>query len=257
MEFRQKYFLELQYKGTNFHGWQVQPNAITVQSVLESSLTTLLKCPTPVMGSGRTDTGVHALQQFAHFETNEELDYALFLKKLNGILPKDIAAKQLYSVPMDAHARFDAISREYKYFVHLQKNPFYEGRSWYCPYEVNLQMMNDLARMLLKQGDFECFSKVKTNVNHFHCEIKKAFWEQKGEQMIFHIVADRFLRGMVRAIVGTLLLAGRGKLDEKDFKEILESRNRSKAGAAAPPGGLFLAKVAYPPDLFTYNLDKN
>ncbi len=249
------YFLELQYLGTHYHGWQAQPNAVTVQSVLEDSLSTLLKSRIAIMGSGRTDTGVHALQQFAHFETFEVLDVPGLRKKLNGILPKDIAVRKIRPVRDNAHARFDALSREYHYFIHLQKDPFLEGRSWYCPYEINVQRMNHFSQVLLEYSDFECFSKVKTNVNHFRCEIKKASWEQKGEQLIFHIVADRFLRGMVRAIVGTLILGGRGKLDEEGFRAIIEGKNRKNAGAAAPPYGLFLTKVGYPSHIFNINTD--
>jgi tRNA pseudouridine38-40 synthase len=212
MENTFNYFLELQYLGTHYHGWQAQPNAVTVQSVLEDSLSTLLKSRIAIMGSGRTDTGVHAKQQYAHFESFEALDIPVILKKLNGILPKDIAVRKILPVKDQAHARFDASSREYHYFIHLKKDPFLEGRSWYCPYEIDLHKMHQLSAILGEYSDFECFSKVKTNVNHFHCEIKKAGWEQKGGQLIFHIVADRFLRGMVRAIVGTLILGWQRKV---------------------------------------------
>ncbi|AGA77993.1 tRNA pseudouridine(38-40) synthase TruA [Echinicola vietnamensis] len=250
METIRRYFLEVAYKGTNYHGWQVQPNAQTVQEAINKALSTILRKEVDTMGSGRTDTGVHGKQQFLHFDWKGELDKGLFLKKTNAVLPKDISLYDLREVHPDAHARFDAEWRSYEYHISLRKNPFEETLSWHCFYQLDIAKMNDAADLLLSHRDFECFSKVKTEVNHFECEIKTAFWEQKDQHLVFHITANRFLRGMVRAIVGTLVEVGKGQLDLTGFQRILESKDRGKAGVAAPPHGLFLSKVTYPEKIF-------
>jgi len=250
METRRRYFLELAYKGTRYHGWQVQPNARTVQEEIDKALGTILRKKVETMGSGRTDTGVHSKQQFLHFDIEEALERRSFLKKVNAVLPKDISIYDLREVGPESHARFDAVWRSYEYYISLRKNPFEEELSWHCFYHLDMGLMNEAAKLLLKHRDFECFSKVKTEVNHFECEIKTAFWEQKEHHLIFHITANRFLRGMVRAIVGTMVEIGTGKLDLKGFQAILESRNRGKAGAAAPPQGLYLSQVTYPDEIF-------
>lgn len=245
-----RYFLELAYKGTHYHGWQSQKNAQSVQETLEQALAMILRVSVPVTGSGRTDTGVHASQQFIHFDVEEVLDSAVFLKKLNAVLPKDISAYQLRLVKRDAHVRFDAIWRSYIYKITYRKNPFEQELLWHYFRPLDLEKMNEAAALLLAHEDFECFSKVKTEVNHFGCKIKAAYWEQKGHELHFHITANRFLRGMVRAIVGTLVDVGEGKLSAEQFQEILESRDRSQAGSSAPASGLFLCEVTYPEDIF-------
>lgn len=245
-----RYFLELAYKGTNYHGWQIQANAQTVQEEVSKALSLILRSPIETMGSGRTDTGVHARQQYLHFDTTAVLNPKNLLKRLNSVLPKDIAVYGLREVNRDAHARFSAISRSYEYYIALRKIPFEEGLSWQCFRELDIQKMNEASRILLEYWDFECFSKVKTDVNSFYCEIKEAFWEQKEEHLIFHITANRFLRGMVRAIVGTMVEVGVGKLDMEGFRAVIESKNRGKAGMSAPPDGLYLNSVMYPPDIY-------
>lgn len=245
-----RYFLELGYKGTNYHGWQMQSNAKTVQEVLERSLSVIFGEKTSIMGSGRTDTGVHARQQFAHFDCPGIEDKGFFLKKLNAVLPQDIAGYAVREVHKDAHARFAAKWRSYEYVVNLKKNPFEEETAWLCYYDLNLELMNKAAAALKEYTDFECFSKIKTDVKHFECEIKEAYWEQIGDHLIFHITANRFLRGMVRAIVGTMVLVGREKMSVEMFRQVIISKERAKAGASASAKGLFLTKVVYPEDIF-------
>ena len=245
-----RYFLEIAYKGTNYHGWQIQNNAHTVQKELENAISILLDTPTGIMGSGRTDTGVHASQQFLHFDCKAELDQLDFLKKLNGILPKDIAVYDIRKVKNDAHARFDAIWRSYVYRISLRKDPFEQESAWLLYKNPDIQKMTEAAKLLLSQEDFQCFSKVKTEVNTFKCKINEVFWEQNGPQLLFHITANRFLRGMVRAIVGTLVAVGTDNISITDFQHILESKDRSKAKAAAPAQGLYLCRVIYPEEIF-------
>ncbi|WP_158859071.1 tRNA pseudouridine(38-40) synthase TruA [Lunatibacter salilacus] len=247
---KKRYFLELAYKGTGYHGWQIQGNAVSVQEVAQNSISVLLRNSTPIMGSGRTDTGVHGRQQFIHFDADEIEEKDTFLKKLNGMLPQDIAAYEIREVQPDAHARFSARWRSYEYRISLQKNPFEQDLSWFCYYKLDMERMNEAANLLLHYTDFECFSRVKTEVNHFECKIKEAYWEQIGQHLIFHITANRFLRGMVRTIVGTLVLVGREKLDLEGFRAIIHSKKRSKAGSSAPAQGLFLTKVVYPESIF-------
>ncbi|MFD2200321.1 tRNA pseudouridine(38-40) synthase TruA [Shivajiella indica] len=245
-----RYFLEIAYKGTNYHGWQIQNNAHTIQHELENALSILLDTPTGIIGSGRTDTGVHASQQFLHFDSKDDLDPLDFLKKLNGILPKDIAVYTIRRVKNDAHARFDAVWRSYVYRITLRKDPFEQESAWLLFKNPDIQKMNDAAQLLLSHEDFQCFSKVKTEVNTFICKINEAFWEQKGPQLLFHITANRFLRGMVRAIVGTLIAVGTDNISIDDFQQILESKDRSKAKAAAPAQGLYLCNIIYPEEIF-------
>ena len=245
-----RYFLELAYNGTRYHGWQIQLNAHSIQEELEKAISILIGSPTPIMGSGRTDTGVHASQQFAHFDTAKPIEPEVFLKKLNAILPKDIAVYQVAPVKTDAHARFSATWRSYVYQISLRKSPFLQESHWIVFKKPDLIAMNAAAALLLKHEDFECFSKVHTDVNTFNCKIKEAFWEQNDHELLFHITANRFLRGMVRAIVGTLMEVGYGKLKLEDFQAILDSRNRNQAKASAPAQGLYLCRVAYPEDIF-------
>ncbi len=242
--------MELAYKGTKYHGWQIQKNAVSVQEVVEKALALILRTPTPILGSGRTDTGVHASQQFVHFECSEELEPRDFIKKLNSVLPKDIAVYTLRKVNHRAHVRFDALWRSYVYKITTRKNPFDQHTSWYHIAPMDLEKMNQAAKLLLVHEDFECFSKVKTDVNHFKCQIKAAYWEQKDHELFFHITANRFLRGMVRSVVGTMVEIGTGKWDLEHFEKIIESKDRNQAGFSVPPHGLFLSKVSYPDRLF-------
>lgn len=246
----QRYFLELSYKGSPFHGWQVQQNAFTVQECLEKALSTYFRTPIVVMGSGRTDTGVHATQQVCHFDlTGEELGEN-FTKAVNAILPKEIAILGIRKVIPEAHARFNAIKRSYFYRIVFSKNPFLQDLSWQLFQQPDVNAMNEAAKILLEYEDFECFSKVHTEMKHFRCTIYTAYWELKEEQLLFHITANRFLRGMVRSIVGTLLEVGMGHRPIDDLHQIIASKDRTQAGKSAPAKGLFLSQIEYPTPIF-------
>lgn len=245
-----RYFLDISYLGTNYHGWQVQSNAHTVQAELQDCLSKILRTTTEVMGSGRTDTGVHARQQIVHFEALNELNTEEFIYKLNGILPDDISVNNCSEVRDDAHARFDATERAYRYCIHQSKSPFLINQSYYYTFELDLDLMNQAAAHLIGEHDFESFSKVKTEVNNFICTIHKAEWLKENDQLVFHVRANRFLRGMVRALVGTLLEVGRKKLSITEFVNIIEAKDRKQAGRAVPPHGLFLTEVNYPQDIY-------
>lgn len=245
-----RYFLELSYKGTQFHGWQIQKNAFTVQECLESALSTYFKTPISVMGSGRTDTGVHASMQVCHVDIDSNFDREKFLKAVNAILPKDISIHSIRNVKPDAHARFHALERSYMYRIIFRKSPFLDELAWQYFFDPDVDKMNLAAKALLRHDDFESFSKVHTAVNHFLCQIKYARWEQKDDELLFHITANRFLRGMVRTIVGTLLDVGLGRRSVDEMDLIIESRNRLKAGKASPAKGLFLSRIEYPKDIY-------
>lgn len=221
-----------------------------MQGEIEKALSTFLREPHTIQGSGRTDTGVHAAYQIFHFDTAKELDSYKFVKGLNGILPREIAIHNIREVSPEAHARFDAEKRSYFYRMIFQKNPFLEGQAWYSFAQPDVELMNQGAAILLKYEDFESFSKVQTEVNHFRCELFSAYWEQKNGELLFHITANRFLRGMVRAIVGTLVEIGLGKRSPESIVEIIKSKDRTKAGKAAPAHGLFLNNVEYPGQIF-------
>lgn len=240
-----RYFIELAYKGKNYHGWQIQPDANSVQEELNKALSTVLREEINIVGAGRTDAGVHASQMFAHFDVSKSLEDN-YLYKLNSILPDDIVINNLFLVDDEAHARFDAVSRSYEYKIWLGRNPFLLDSCWQIhSQELNVEAMNNAAKLLLNYTDFECFSKVKTDVFTFNCNITNAVWKQNGNELVFYISANRFLRNMVRAIVGTLIEVGLGKITEEDFRAIIESKNRSNAGMSAPAKGLFLTKVEY------------
>jgi tRNA pseudouridine38-40 synthase len=245
-----RYFFEIAYKGTHYAGWQSQPNAIGVQAVVENALSKLLRTEITVLGSGRTDTGVHCEKQFFHVDVVTPLDEVSFLSKINAFLPNDIAIRSIRLVYAEAHARFSATERSYEYRITTKKNPFLEGQALYYFKSVDIDLMNKAADMLVGIHDFEAFSKVKTDVNNFNCNLTRAEWVKEGDSLIFHISANRFLRGMVRAIVGTLLEVGHGKLSLQDFKIILESKDRKQAGMNVAPHGLFLTNVVYPPAIF-------
>ncbi len=242
-----RYFIQLSYKGTHFHGWQIQPNAVTVQETLEKAVSLLLREEIKIIGCGRTDTGVHAKDFFAHFDCetlNFELPKLTF--KLNSLLPKDIAVQHIFEVHSDAHARFDATERTYKYYISKVKTPFRYEESYFYPFPLNINAMNKTAKKLLDYTDFTSFSKLHTDVKTNNCVIKEAYWKETDEQLIFTITANRFLRNMVRAIVGTLLEVGKEKCSVERFCEIIEAKDRGKAGSSAPAEGLFLHKIVYP-----------
>ncbi len=241
-----RYFIDIAYFGKNYHGWQIQPNAISVQEVLERTLSTLLREDVKVTGAGRTDTGVHAKQLIAHFDTETAIVIDEFVFRINSFLPNDISVNDLYEVREDAHARFDATAREYQYFVHLKKDPFLQDTSYLLYARPDISIMNTAASTLLGHQDFQCFSRSNTDVKTYYCDVRKAIWEQEADQLVFTIEADRFLRNMVRAIVGTLLDIGCGKTPPEEIDRIVQSKNRSLAGTSAPAHGLYLTKVVYP-----------
>lgn len=245
-----RYFLEVAYNGTNYHGWQIQRNAHSVQAEIQQALSILLRNPTDILGSGRTDAGVHAIQQFAHFDTEQTFDLAESVRKLNGILPQDISVKRIIPVKKTDHTRFDATQRHYMYRIHREKTPFLQNVSYYNFHSLDVEQMNKAAKILLKYEDFQCFSKVHTDVNHYLCDITQAYWKEENyyntHLLVFYIQANRFLRGMVRAIVGTLLNVGSGKLTLAQFEQIILSKDRKQAGWSVPAQGLFLSKVEYP-----------
>ena len=245
-----RYFLEITYNGKNYFGWQRQPNQISVQQVLEETLSTILRQDIVITGAGRTDSGVHAVQQFAHVDFEELKDISKLIYKVNSFLPKDIALNNIFHVKEDAHARFDAKEREYVYKINLDKNPFSYSFAHQVRIMPNIDLMNIAAQKLLLHKDFQCFSRSKTDVKTYFCNIMSAHWKMEGSQLIFRITADRFLRNMVRAIVGTLLDIGWGKTSMQEFQGILESKSREKAGASAPAHGLYLSKVIYPKNIF-------
>jgi len=246
-----RYFIDISYKGTSYHGWQIQKNAHTLQAEIENALFRLLGVQTPIMASGRTDAGVHAKQQIAHFDTAEAIDIERLKYRLNRYFARDIVINSIVEVKPDAHARFNATERAYEYYVNQNKNPFLQELSYYFPKPLNVDLMNQAASKLLGVQDFESFSKVKTDVNNFICNITRAEWQIENDSLVFHVTANRFLRGMVRALVGTLLEVGLEKITVEDFKKIIEQKDRTAAGDAAPPKGLFLSKVTYPSSLYS------
>lgn len=240
-----RYFIKLAYKGTNYHGWQYQPDAASVQETLEKALSVLLRTPIEIVGAGRTDAGVHAAQMFAHFDCEVLFEIPTLVHKLNSYLPKDIAIFNIHKVHDDAHARFDATKRTYEYHIHTFKNAFECDDSWYYGLPLKINRMNEACKILFNHTDFECFSKVNTDVNTFNCKIHEAHWQQNNDKLVFTIAADRFLRNMVRAIVGTMINIGLEKISLEDFTQIIESKDRNKAGFSVPAHGLYLTKVEY------------
>lgn len=243
----QRYFLEIAFKGAKFHGWQIQPEVISVQSTVEAALEQVLRVKTSVMGCGRTDTGVHATQFFLHFENEgEEVLGEGLLRSLNGVLHPDIAVKRLIPVGEKTHARFDAKEREYQYFVHENKDPFLAGRSLMLFHSLDIKGMNKAAALLLGKQDFSSFCRTGSDVKTHLCDVRKAEWIEKNGRYVFTISADRFLRNMVRAAVGTLIDVGAGRMSIEQFKEVIEAQDRTKASKSALACGLFLTRVDYP-----------
>ena len=245
-----RYFLDIAYNGARYHGWQLQNNAHTLQAEVEEGLGKLFRQPIRITGSGRTDTGVHAEQQLVHFDVEQELEIEPWLYKINAVLPPDIWAKSLRPVKPDVHARFSAQSRRYEYRISRHKDPFRQKLVYYFPRPLDVEKMNQAAVLMLQWEDFECFSKIHTNVKHFRCNVWEARWEEEEDGLVFYVAANRFLRNMVRAIVGTLLQVGQDRMSVQEFQEVLESRDRSKAGRSAPADGLFLVEVKYPEDIY-------
>lgn len=253
-----RYFLELCYKGTRYNGFQVQQNANTIQQEVEKAVAIILGLPTTMTGSSRTDKGVHALQNFFHFDLPDKVEsfrgissHRQFLYKMNAVLPSDIAVQAVYPVKEDAHCRFDAVQRVYNYYIYDQKNPFRDDRAYYYPYSLNLGLMKEAAQLLKVYNDFTSFSKRNTQVKTFLCSIEESGWDRENGFLIYRVAGNRFLRGMVRALTATMLRVGRDLISIPEFIQIIESRDCTKASFAVPPHGLFLKAVKYPQGYFT------
>ena len=241
-----RYFLHLSYDGTNYHGWQVQPNGNSIQAEINRAVSILCGVETEVTGAGRTDAGVHARQMVAHFDTEKEFsDPTDAVYKLNRMLPQDISILSLQEVSADMHARFSATSRTYRYYIHTARDPFLRHYSWRIPFTLDVNLMNEAASHLLHYTDFTSFSKLHTDVKTNDCTITRAEWITTDDTLVFTITANRFLRNMVRAIVGTLVDVGRGQLSVDDFCNIIERRNRQDAGMSVPANALFLEEITY------------
>jgi len=247
-----RYFIRLSYSGTNYNGWQIQLKDKTVQGVLVEKLSVILREPVAITGAGRTDSGVHAKCYYAHFDS-ASLDFKQIDKavhQLNSILPSDIAVRAIIRVKPEAHARFSALSGSYEYHLHSKKDPFLKGTSYFYYGAMDIDQMKKACRILTEYNDFKSFSKNHTDVKTYNCQLYGAEWQVFGDQVIFLITADRFLRNMVRAIVGTMLELGKGTITLDDFRDIILSRNRSLAGQSVPPEGLFLTDIKYPENIW-------
>ena len=255
-----RFFITLSYDGTRYHGWQIQPNGNSIQQELQQALSTLLRQPIEVVGAGRTDTGVHAKMMVAHFDldpTQPPLkgeEFSLFkgelerilAYKLNKLLPADIAVQEVRQVDEEMHARFSATSRTYQYFIHTRKDPFLQAYSWQIPFALDFEKMNEAAKVLLEYKDFTSFSKVGTDVKTNLCDLREAYWEEVAPgRWRFTITANRFLRNMVRAIVGTLVEVGRGRISIEEMRQIIEAKDRCQAGESVPAKALFLVDIKY------------
>ena len=241
-----RYFITFSYDGTAYHGWQIQPHSVTVQEELQKALSTLMRKPMEVVGAGRTDTGVHARKMIAHFDHDEVVDCPQLVYKLNKLLPRDIAVQHVEPVADDMHARFSAKSRTYHYYVHLDKNPFLRSYSWQVYGNPDFELMNRAASVLMEYKDFTSFSKVNTDTKTNDCTITEARWDRVGEdQWRFTVTANRFLRNMVRAIVGTLMEVGRGRMTIEQLRSVIEAKDRCRAGDSVPGNALFLVEVLY------------
>lgn len=251
-----RYFMRLAYNGANFHGWQIQPHDTSVQETLEHAMSMVLRTPIAITGAGRTDTGVNASMMIAHFDVEQPLeDSQKLVHKLNGIIGRDISIYTIFPVADDAHARFDATSRTYKYYLHTRKNPFLEKFSWDCHQNLDFDLMNEAAAKLPEFTDFTSFSKLHTDVKTNNCDVTYAHWNRitnnengldTGEQWVFTVTADRFLRNMVRAIVGTLVDVGTHKITVEQFCDIIRRKDRCSAGQSMPGHALFLHNITYP-----------
>lgn len=248
-----RYFLKLAYNGKAYHGWQIQPNAYTVQEHLNKQLSTLLREDINIVGAGRTDTGVHAKEMFAHFDLAQKIDdIPAILNRLNKMLSPHTVVYNLFQVAEDAHARFDATERTYQYYINRVRNPFYHDLAANIFYPLDFDLMQQAAQVLCYKGDFSSFSKSRTQTKTNICEIREAFWEQNEKQWVFQISADRFLRNMVRAIVGSLLEVGKGKMSIKEFEAMIKAQDRRLAGESVPAQGLYLTRVKYPAEILKH-----
>ncbi len=243
-----RYFIEVAYKGTHYSGFQVQQNAVTIQSVVQDALQTLYKQSFQLTCSSRTDAGVHALQNFYHVDADVALDKKVY--NLNALLPNDIVIKNIIVVKDDVHARFSGEAREYKYYITQDKNPFLAETAWRYSFPLNITVLHECAAVLFEYRDFTSFSKKHTQVNNFNCDIMTSQWLFQNDCLVYNVKANRFLRGMVRGLVGTMLLAGRGTISVADFKDIIEAKDCTKANFSTPAHGLFLVKVSYPETCF-------
>jgi tRNA pseudouridine38-40 synthase len=243
-----RYFLQVSYKGTKYAGFQIQQNATTIQGEVEKALSTVLRAPVELTGSSRTDAGVHALQNFFHFDLEHNFKPAI-IYNLNAMLPRDIVVESIFPVAATDHCRFLATAREYKYFITTTKNAFVTETAWYYPYTVDADLLNQAAQILFKHTDYTSFSKRNTQVATFNCTIVKSLWSFEKDNLVYNIKANRFLRGMVRGLVGTMLLAGRRKISLIEFENIILSKDCTKASFATPAHGLFLVQVEYPPTI--------
>ncbi len=247
-----RYFISISFKGTMYHGWQVQPGSVTVQKILDNALSTILNEKISTTGAGRTDSGVHALVFYAHFESNTSglPDRKSLIFRLNRFLTKDISVSRIVKVHDEAHARFSAVSRTYRYYIARIKDPFMEDLSWFIHGDIDINTMNKACKILLKYNDFTSFSRLHSDTKTNLCKIFLAKWKEESNRLIFTIKADRFLRNMVRAITGTMIDIGRGKTSLREFEEIIQAKERSRAGKSAPAKGLFLEDIEYPPEIF-------
>ena len=244
-----RYFLELSYKGTNYSGFQIQFNSVTVQGEVEKAMAVYFRKEINLTGSSRTDAGVHAIRNYFHFDLDQPIREQ-FLYNINSILPADIAIKKVISVRQDAHCRFDAVSREYNYYIYSQKNPFLSDRAWFYPYPLETDNLEAAAQIIREYSDFTSFSKRKTQVKTFKCSILESEWETNKDGLVYNIRANRFLRGMVRGLVGTMLLVGREKISLSEFRTVIESKNSFLADFTTPAHGLFLEGVEFPEGYF-------
>ncbi|MEI6123862.1 MAG: tRNA pseudouridine(38-40) synthase TruA [Bacteroidota bacterium] len=245
-----RYFVKLAYDGTAYHGWQIQDNALTVQEILEKKISIILKQVIELNGCGRTDAGVHALVYYAHFDIEKEIpDLKNIMYSINSILPHDIIVKNIQKVKYDYHSRFSAINRTYKYFINPNRNPFKICFEYHFAPYLDIELMNDACSILMKFRDFSCFSKFNTQVNNNLCIINEAIWEKNQDGIVFTITANRFLRNMVRAIVGTMIELGLKKRSIDDLKNIINNGKRSDAGTSVPAKGLFLFSIEYPEEM--------
>jgi tRNA pseudouridine38-40 synthase len=247
-----RYFIFISYKGTSYHGWQIQPNSLTVQKVLDDALSIVLSEKISTIGAGRTDTGVHAMFFCAHFDsiTPDLSAIKNLIFRLNRYLPDDITVNSIMKVLPDSNARFSAISRTYKYYISRTKDPFFDSSSWFLHGDIDIAAMNEACGLLIKHSDFTSFSRLHSNSKTNICKIYSANWEEADNRLVFTIRADRFLRNMVRAIVGTLVEIGFGKMNHKEFEEIILAKDRCRAGKSAPAKGLFLVDIEYPEEIF-------
>jgi tRNA pseudouridine38-40 synthase len=247
-----RYFIFISYKGTSYHGWQIQPNSVTIQQILDEALSTILKEEISTTGAGRTDSGVHALVFCAHFDSMSQ-DLAgkkNLIFRLNRFLPKDISVSGITKVMPDAHARFSAVSRTYRYYISMVKDPFLDDSSWFVHGKIDISILNKACRILMNYSDFTSFSKLHSGVKTNLCKIYSAEWKKAGSRLIFTIRADRFLRNMVRAITGTMIETCTGKMSLEEFEKVILAKDRNRAGKSAPAKGLFLVDIEYPGEIF-------